>query len=63
MSILRKTCHQHLFSAPLTYKALRSNQLQGYFISQDGGVAMGNVGKWASMDKHRVSLWSQTAHM
>lgn len=52
-----------VFSAPLTYKAVRSNQLQSYFISQDGGVAMGDVGKRASMHKHRVPLRIQTTHM
>lgn len=46
-----------VFSALLTYKALGSNQFQGYFISQDGGVAMGDVGKRARVDKHRGSLW------
>lgn len=55
--------HRTIFSAPLTYKALRSNQLQSYFISQDGGVAVGDVGKRAGMDKHRGSLWIQMTCM
>lgn len=56
-----KTCFtKATFCAPLTYKALRSHQLQSYFISQDGGVAMGDVGKWASVDKHRSSLQIKT---
>lgn len=40
----------------LTHEALGPDQLQSYFISQDGGVAMGDVGEGARMDKHRGSL-------
>lgn len=55
--------HRANFLAPLTYKALGSNQLQSYFISQDGGVAVGDVGKRAGMDKHGGSLRIQTSHV
>lgn len=50
-------------SALLTNKALGSHQLQSDFVGQDGGVAVGDVGEGAGVDKHGVSLRIQTTHM
>lgn len=48
----------------LTDKTSLSNQFQGQLVRQDGGVAVGDVGKGARMDEHRRALGrgSQTEH-
>lgn len=53
----RKTKHE-IPSAPLTYEALRSHQLQSYFICQDGGVSVCDVGERTGVNEHRSSLWT-----
>lgn len=39
-----------------TYKSFRPYKLQSDFISQDGGVPMGDVGERPGVNKHWVSL-------
>ena len=48
-----------IVGAGLTYESLRPNQLQRYLVSQDGGVAVGDVGKGAGMDEDRSPLWRE----
>ena len=47
---------QNLKAPPLTYKAILPYDLEGQLVSQDGGVAVGNVGEWPCVYKHWGTL-------
>lgn len=51
---------QNLKAPPLTYKAILPYNLEGQLVSQDGGVAVGNVGKWPCVHKHWGTLQHST---
>ena len=43
-------------SLPLTYKPVLPYNLEGQLVGKDGGVAMGDVGKWPGVYKHWGTL-------